>query len=85
MQSIRRKFFTDTAFLTASQVLIRLRSLITLPVFAYTLGAEGYGIFTQINITVTLFIPFVSFRLETSAVRFLSAEDAVYCAATVLV
>lgn len=75
MQSTRRKFFSDTLFYTTAQVLLRFRSLVTLPLFSHMLGAEGYGIFTQINITVTLLVPFVSFRLDTAAVRFLSAED----------
>ncbi len=75
MKSTRRKFFNDTLFYTASQVLLRLRSLVTLPLFARMLGAEGYGIFTQINVTVNLLVPFISFRLDTAVVRFLAGED----------
>jgi O-antigen/teichoic acid export membrane protein len=75
MQSTRRKFFSDTLIYTAAQVLLRLRSLVTLPLFSRMLGAAGYGIFTQINITVNLLVPFISFRLDTAVVRFLAGED----------
>jgi O-antigen/teichoic acid export membrane protein len=71
----RRKFVTDTLLYTASQVLLRLRGLITLPLLARLVGAEGYGIFTQTSATIALLVPFISFRLDTASVRFLSAEE----------
>lgn len=71
----RRKFVSDTLLYTASQILLRLRGLITLPLLAKLVGVEGYGIFTQTSATIALLVPFVSFRLDTATVRFLSAEE----------
>lgn len=71
----RRKFLTDTLAYAFAQVLIRLRGLIILPLFARIEGAEAYGIYTQISVTVALLVPFISLRLTTAAIRFLSSED----------
>ncbi len=75
MSSLRQAFFKGTLAYTLAQILIKLRSLITLPIFAAFLGVEGYGIFTQITLTVTFFAPLVSLRLEGAIVRFLAGED----------
>lgn len=75
MQSLRRQFVGNTIIYTISQVLAKISNLILLPVFARLIGTEGYGIYTQIIVSFTLLVPFISFRLETAAVRFLSGES----------
>lgn len=74
MSLSRRNFFSDTAVYTAATVILRLRGLITLPLFARFLGVEAYGAFTQLIVSVTLLVPFLSLRLETALVRFVSSE-----------
>lgn len=71
----RRKFVTDTLAYSVSQVLLRLRGLITLPFFARIVGAEGYGVFVQTTATMALLVPLLSFRLDAAMVRFLSGEQ----------
>ncbi len=71
----RQKFLTDTLVSTLSQILLRLRGLIIIPVFARTVGADGYGIFTQLLAITILLAPFISLRLETAGVRLLSVEE----------
>ncbi|MCB0011916.1 MAG: oligosaccharide flippase family protein [Anaerolineales bacterium] len=71
---MRKKLFSDTLIYTTSQILLRLRGLLVLPLFARHIGAEGYGIFVQMMVAITLLSPLLGLKLETSAVRFLSAE-----------
>lgn len=74
MIAIRRKFLTDTVFYGAAQSILGLRELIILPIFARFIGIEGYGIFVQILVIITLLTPLAVFRLDVANVRFLSAE-----------
>ncbi len=75
MLRIRRKFLSDSIFYGAAQAILGLRDLLILPVFAHLVGAEGYGIFTQLLVTIMLLTSVASFRLETACVRFLSSEE----------
>lgn len=75
MLSLRKKFIADTAFYIIAQLLVRLQGFFILPIFAQMVGVEGYGVYTQITISIGLLLPFVSFRLETAAVRFLAGEE----------
>lgn len=74
-QSERATFLTDVLVYGAAQSLLRLRGLIILPVLSRNLGAEGYGLFTQVSVTIAMLIPLVLFRLDTALVRFLSGEE----------
>ena len=65
---------TDVAAYAIAQSTLGLRDLFVLPVFTRMLGAEGYGIYTQLSVTVTLLAPVVTFRLGTAIVRFLPSE-----------
>jgi O-antigen/teichoic acid export membrane protein len=75
MISTRRKFVSNTVAYTVARLLLLLRALIVLPLFARMESAESYGIFIQITVTMGLLVPLVSLRLDTAAVRFLAAEE----------
>ena len=72
---MKKKFLTDSFAYTLAQLVLRLRGLIVLPLFARTAGAEGYAVFLQLTLATTLLTPLVGLKLETAAVRFLSSED----------
>ena len=55
-------------------LLMTLRAFVLLRVFATLLGAEGYGIFSQANITVQVLAPVLSLRLSMASIRFLAGE-----------
>lgn len=70
-----RKIFFDSFVYLLTQVLLKIKGLIILPLFAHKLGPDSYGLFTQIIITTSLLSPVLSLKLETAIIRFLSAEE----------
>ncbi|MBI1730853.1 oligosaccharide flippase family protein [Candidatus Acetothermia bacterium] len=70
-----RKFFRDVMLRVLAQIVLQLRGLILLPIIAKVLGTEEYGIWTQINVTVTLLVPILTMRLDMAVVRYLSSKS----------
>jgi O-antigen/teichoic acid export membrane protein len=58
-----------------SRLIIIAISFFYLPLFTKLLGAEGYGIWTQIITLIALFQPFVQLGLGNSVVRFLTNKN----------
>ena len=69
-----RKFSLDVLVRLITQVILRLRSFILLPLIARTLGASQYGAWAQIIVTVSLLAPIMTLRLETACIRYLSSK-----------
>ena len=65
-----RKFTTDVVVRALFQVLNAFKGLLYLPLISKQFGAEGYGIWSQIIITVTLFSPVLTLRLGDAIVRY---------------
>lgn len=57
-----------------TNLIMNLRGLILLPILTKTLGADGYGAWSQILVTISLVMPFIMLGLPSSMVRFLPAE-----------
>lgn len=57
-----------------TNAIISLRGLILVPILTKTLGAEGYGIWSQILVTVSLLAPPCTLGLGYAIVRFLAPE-----------
>ena len=57
-----------------TNLIMNLRGLILIPILTKTLGATGYGAWSQILVTVSLAMPFVMLGLPSAMVRFLPAE-----------
>lgn len=57
-----------------TQTIITLRGLILIPILAKTLGAEGYGIWSQILVTIALLAGPCTLGLGYTIVRFLAPE-----------
>lgn len=53
---------------------IRVRGLVLIPLLTKTLGAEGYGIWSQVMITLQLLSPLIVMNLPTAMMRFLAAK-----------
>ncbi len=69
-----QKFVRDVGFIGTVQLLTSLGSFFLLPIITKTLGMYDYGLWAQINITVSLISSFALMGLSMSFVRFLSAE-----------
>ena len=57
-----------------TNLLVSLRGLILIPILTKTLGAEGYGIWAQVIVTISLITPLVTLGLSSAMIRFLAAE-----------
>jgi len=57
-----------------TNLIISLRGLILIPILTKTLGADGYGIWSQIWATISLLAPFCTLGLSYAIIRFLSTE-----------
>lgn len=69
-----KRFAQDIGIIGIANTVIALRGLIILPVIAKTLGATGYGIWTQALVTLGLIAPICELNLSAALARFLAAE-----------
>jgi O-antigen/teichoic acid export membrane protein len=58
-----------------ADIVTRGGGLITFPILIRYAGADGYGAFGQVNTIVAFLVPFVSFGLSGSMVRYFSIRD----------
>jgi O-antigen/teichoic acid export membrane protein len=68
-------FIRDIVWIGISQALTSILGLIILPVLTKTYTPEIYGVWTQINVTVTLISPVINLQLSTAVIRFLAGES----------
>ncbi|WP_292380518.1 flippase [Methanosarcina sp. UBA289] len=68
------KFAKDVGFIGIVQVLTSLGTFFLLPIITKTLGTYDYGLWAQINTTVSLISPLALMGLSMGFVRFLSSE-----------
>jgi O-antigen/teichoic acid export membrane protein len=69
-----QKFAKDVGFIGIVQVLTSLSTFFLLPIITKSLGTYYYGLWAQINITVSLISPFALMGLSMGLIRFLSSE-----------
>jgi len=69
-----QKFTKDVFIMGITGVILALKTLIFLPIITKLLGAEVYGVWTQILVTVSFLSPIVTLGLPYTLVRFLAAE-----------
>ena len=70
-----KKFTSDVAIRFITAALLQVQSFIFLPIITKTLGAESYGIWSQIIITLNLLTPILMLRLEGACVRYLGSHN----------
>lgn len=57
-----------------TSAIVNLRGLILIPILTKTLGADAYGIWSQILVTISLLAPFCTLGLGYAITRFLAPE-----------
>src|SRR5437667_6836431 len=72
--TVHSGFVIDTLAAGVTQLLLRLRGLITLPLIAKLLGTAEYGIWAQVLAFIALTSSVVGLNLHIPMVRFVSAE-----------
>jgi len=71
----KRSITLQTFIRFVTQAILKLRGFIFLPVISKNLGAMGYGVYSQVTLTVGLLSPVLLLRLEVASVRYLSGKD----------
>jgi O-antigen/teichoic acid export membrane protein len=71
---IYKKFARDVSLIAISELLIRVRPIIFLPIITKVLGASDYGIYTSLLVTLSFLLPFSLLGTNISIVRFLAPE-----------
>lgn len=74
MKSSYQKFAKDTLVIGIAHVLVALSRIILLPLLTKTLGAHDYGIWTQIQVTISLGLGVIGLGLPYAVTRFLPAK-----------
>lgn len=74
MQGLYQKFATDIVVIAVARLLVAASTLVLVPLLTKTLGAHGYGIWTQAWVTISLALGFVGFGLPYALTRFLPAK-----------
>lgn len=70
-----KKFTKDVGLAGIAQTIAMLKGLILLPILTKTLGAEMYGIWALIMVTISLLMPLALLQLYHAMTRFLTAEE----------
>ncbi|MDD5509204.1 MAG: flippase [Dehalococcoidales bacterium] len=74
MVSSYQKSGRDTIFIAIATVVQFVIGLVQLPLLTKTLGAHDYGLWSQLNATVSLVLPFTALGLGGAMIRFLAGE-----------
>src|SRR5579863_3311381 len=69
-----KKFTQDIGILGLTQLVVAIGGVITLPIITKFLGAEDYGIWTQLMVTSNLIAPIALLGLPYTMARFLAGE-----------
>jgi O-antigen/teichoic acid export membrane protein len=69
------RFAGDILWISLSQLIVSLMGIFTLPALTKSYSPEIFGVWTQINVTVSLLTPILNLQLGSTIVRFLSGEE----------
>lgn len=73
-KSIYKNIIKDAGIVTFANIGTILSGIILLPLFTKFLGANEYGLYIQVTVSISLMMSFVTLGLPYTVVRFLSAE-----------
>ena len=69
-----KKLLRDIGIVGTTDFLRTVKALIIIPILTKTLGAAGYGIVTQIRVTIMVLTPMLVLGLDEALIRFISGE-----------
>jgi len=74
-KSIYKSIIKDAGIVVSANIGTVLSGIILLPLFTKFLGANEYGLYIQVTVSISLMMSFVTLGLPYTLVRFLSAEE----------
>lgn len=72
--SIYRRFAKNVGIVAVSEIVMKLKPILFLPIITNALGASDYGVYTSIFVTVAFLTTFSTLGVDNGFVRFLAAE-----------
>ena len=69
-----KKYAKNVSLVTIANIISTLKGFILLPILTKALGAELYGMWALILVTISLLAPLCTLELGFAIVRFLGAE-----------
>jgi O-antigen/teichoic acid export membrane protein len=74
LENSYQKFAKDVFIIGIANALVALSGIIFMPLITKTLGAHDYGIWAQVQVTISLVLVFVGLGLPPAMLRFLPAK-----------
>jgi O-antigen/teichoic acid export membrane protein len=72
MRIDKKKVISDSIFISAGNLILKIKSLIFMPIIISSIGLSNYGAFVQIMINPSIMIPFCSLSLGMGFFRYTS-------------
>lgn len=69
-----RKYFRAVGILGITEVLLRLKGLVLMPILTKSFGAVNYGIWAQVSVIVSVLTPIMVLGTDSAALRFLPGK-----------
>jgi len=73
--SIYKRFAKDIGIVAVSEIIVKFRPIIFLPIITAFLSVSDYGIYTTLLVTIAFLTPFSSLGARFGIIRLLSAES----------
>jgi O-antigen/teichoic acid export membrane protein len=74
LENSYQKFARDVLTIAIANALVALSGIVFMPLITKTLGAHDYGIWAQVQVTISLVIGFAGLGLPYAVIRFLAAK-----------
>jgi len=72
--SIYKKFVKNVGIVTISEIVMKLKPILFLPIITNALGASDYGVYSSIFATIAFLMMFSTLGVDNGFVRFLASE-----------
>ncbi len=70
-----RKYFRNVGILGVTEIILRLKGLILMPILTKHFGAVNYGVWAQVSVLVSMITPLLVLGTEAAVLRYLSGKE----------
>jgi O-antigen/teichoic acid export membrane protein len=70
-----QRFFRDAGILGITEIILRLKGLVLIPILTKAFGAVNYGIWAQVIVIVSILTPLIVIGTDSAAMRFLPGQN----------
>lgn len=69
-----QRYFRNAGILGLTEVMVRLKNLVVIPILTNAFGAANFGIWVQVSVIVSMVIPLVVMGTDSAAFRYLPGQ-----------